>query len=155
MKNALMLYCAGLLLVCAEIFLPGIVAGTLGVICILGAIVLCYATEGAQTGSWFLLFSGVSTGLGLWLTVKIFRKSSLGKSFTLESDQTGYKASTMDASRLLNKSGTALSFLRPSGIAMIDDQRLDVLTEGEFIEQGTKIRVIKIEGNRIIVARVY
>ncbi len=47
--------------------------------------------------------------------------------------------------------GTAVSYLRPAGIASIDGRRVDVLTEGEFIAQGTPIRVVRVEGARIFV----
>lgn len=44
--------------------------------------------------------------------------------------------------------------LRPSGTVQIGDRRIDVITEGEFIPKGTKVKVIKVEGFRIVVARV-
>jgi len=47
--------------------------------------------------------------------------------------------------------GIAASYLRPAGIASIDGRRVDVLTEGEFIPQGTAIRVTRVEGARIFV----
>jgi membrane-bound serine protease (ClpP class) len=49
--------------------------------------------------------------------------------------------------------GFAHSYLRPSGKAMIHDDLFDVVTEGEFIEKGTPIVVLKIQGNRIIVSK--
>ena len=52
---------------------------------------------------------------------------------------------------LAGKTGAACTVLRPSGIAEIDGVRLNVVTEGDFIEPGTKIRVERIEGNRIVV----
>ena len=42
--------------------------------------------------------------------------------------------------------------LRPSGLATIDDERIDVVTEGEVIQKDQPIKVIEIEGNRIVVA---
>ncbi|HEY5424959.1 MAG TPA: NfeD family protein, partial [Candidatus Tumulicola sp.] len=50
--------------------------------------------------------------------------------------------------------GTAASYLRPAGIAAIEGRRVDVLTEGEFIPQGTPIRVVRVEGSRIFVEAV-
>jgi membrane-bound serine protease (ClpP class) len=51
------------------------------------------------------------------------------------------------------RTGTAITLLRPSGKAMIDDRRYDVVTRGEFLEKGTPIRVVKAKGARIVVAR--
>ena len=41
--------------------------------------------------------------------------------------------------------------LRPAGVASIDGQRVDVLTEGDFVPAGTPIRVTRVEGARIFV----
>ncbi|MCU0598259.1 MAG: serine protease [Desulfobacterales bacterium] len=49
--------------------------------------------------------------------------------------------------------GFALTFLRPSGKAEINQDLFDVVTEGEFIEQGTAVFVSDVKGNRIIVSR--
>ena len=59
-----------------------------------------------------------------------------------------------DRSALGGRTGTALSFLRPAGIASIEGQRVDVLTAGEFIPQGTPIRVVRVEGARVFVEAV-
>ena len=56
--------------------------------------------------------------------------------------------------RFLGAEGVATSYLRPSGIAKIADERVDVITEGDYVEKGTKIKVIKISANRVIVAPV-
>ena len=59
-----------------------------------------------------------------------------------------------DLSGLAGRTGTAVSFLRPAGIATIDAKRVDVLTAGEFIAQGTPIRVVRVEGARVFVEAV-
>ena len=41
--------------------------------------------------------------------------------------------------------------LHPTGIALIQNRRVDVVTRGEMLEQGQKIKVVKVEGNRIVV----
>ncbi len=53
----------------------------------------------------------------------------------------------------IGDSGTAMTFLRPSGKMKIKTEIIDVIAEGEFIEKGTSIKVIEINGNRIIVAK--
>jgi membrane-bound ClpP family serine protease len=49
--------------------------------------------------------------------------------------------------------GVALSILRPSGNARFGDAIVDVITRGEFIEPASPVRVLAIEGSRIVVAR--
>jgi membrane-bound serine protease (ClpP class) len=51
----------------------------------------------------------------------------------------------------LGRTGHAVTVLRPSGAAEIDGVRLDVVTEGEFLDPGTPVIVIRVEGGRIVV----
>jgi len=52
---------------------------------------------------------------------------------------------------LVGARGRALSRLRPAGRAEVDGRRLDVVTEGSFIEAGAPIEVVKVKANRIVV----
>jgi membrane-bound serine protease (ClpP class) len=54
---------------------------------------------------------------------------------------------------LLGHSGTALTVLRPAGTAKIEGRRVDVIAEGNFIEAGAPITVVRVEGNRVTVRR--
>ena len=56
-------------------------------------------------------------------------------------------------SELIGKSGIALTPLRPSGIAMVDGKRLDVLASGEFVAKGESVTVVSIEGIKINVEK--
>ena len=60
-------------------------------------------------------------------------------------------ALTESPSLQIGRTGTALTLLRPSGKAKIDGEVYDVLTQGEFLTKGSEIRVLKIEGTKIIV----
>ena len=53
--------------------------------------------------------------------------------------------------RWLGKRGRTSSPLRPAGIAEIEGERVDVVSEGELIEPGTPVEVIRVDGNRIVV----
>lgn len=52
---------------------------------------------------------------------------------------------------LLGKQGVTESVLRPAGIAQIEGMRVDVVTEGEFLEPGVTIVVTRVEGSRVVV----
>ena len=62
------------------------------------------------------------------------------------------RAEKKDSADLIGKTGIACTALRPSGIAEIDGTRINVVTEGDFIQSGETIRITKAEGNRIVVA---
>jgi membrane-bound ClpP family serine protease len=55
---------------------------------------------------------------------------------------------------LLGHVGTATSMLRPAGMAQFGERYVDVVTEGDFIEPGTPVQVVEVEGTRIVVKRV-
>jgi membrane-bound serine protease (ClpP class) len=59
----------------------------------------------------------------------------------------------IDFTDLINQNGTAYTDLRPSGKATISDQRLNVVTEGSFIEKDNSVKVIAVEGNRVVVRK--
>jgi len=50
--------------------------------------------------------------------------------------------------------GVAMTFLRPSGKVKIKDEVFDGITQGEFMEKGTPVKISEIKGNRIIVSRI-
>lgn len=56
-----------------------------------------------------------------------------------------------DRADLIGIVGTASSDLRPAGVARFGSERVDVVSEGEFIPAGTLVRVIRSEGNRVTV----
>jgi len=55
---------------------------------------------------------------------------------------------------LVGRAGVALTDLRPSGTAVFDDERLDVVTEGEFVKSGSGVTVLRSDGYRLVVRAV-
>ena len=66
----------------------------------------------------------------------------------------GYSSAPESDARWLGKTGRASSPLRPAGIADIDGQRVDVVSDGEHIDAGQPIRVTHVDGNRVVVRRI-
>jgi membrane-bound serine protease (ClpP class) len=66
----------------------------------------------------------------------------------------GYASAPETDQAWLGKRGTAVSPLRPAGIADLEGERVDVVSEGEYIAAGAPITVIRVEGNRIVVRRL-
>lgn len=148
MELVLTLLVVGALLLVAESVLPGLIAGIAGCCCLVVGVVEGYLKFGARTGNF--IFVAVLAGLaaGFWLWVKYFPESRLAKMFI--SSQVSGEIGT-ERPELLEKTGTALTPLRPSGTAVIDGKRVDVVTEGQMIEPGTPVHVIAVEGLRVVV----
>lgn len=131
-----------------ETLLPGMIAGILGFICLMAAVILGYRDFGYQTGS--LVLGVVLAGLllGTWCWLKFFPESRVASRFI---SHRAVGELGVDKPELLNATGTALTQLRPSGIASLDGRRVDVVTEGGLIERGTAVKVVAVEGSRIVV----
>lgn len=96
----------------------------------------------------------VSTVLLFWLATRAFPENAFMKKITLLADQGPDYVTSSDFSDLRGAIGTATSYLRPAGVALLRDRRIDVLTQGDFIPAGTPIRVTRVEGARIFVEPV-
>ena len=130
--------------------LPGLIAGIVGVICLLIAVVLAYG-ENFSTGNIVLGMVVGGLAVGTWAWLKFFPESRMAKKFIA---QRAVGDLGVDKPELLNGTGTALTQLRPSGVAQINGQRVDVVTEGGLIERGTAVKVVAVEGARIVVRAV-
>jgi membrane-bound ClpP family serine protease len=148
MATIVILLVCGAVLLLLETFLPGLIAGTIGGCCLLAAIVFGYRDFGMATGNGLLagVILGLSIGAYVWL--KYFPESRIAKRFI---SQSSVGELGVDRPDLLNCTGTTLTALRPSGMAKIQNQRVDVVTEGGFIERGSAIKVVGIEGSRVVV----
>jgi membrane-bound serine protease (ClpP class) len=141
----------GLLLLIVEIFIPGGVLGVFGAIALTAAVITGFFAFGAHGG--FLATAGmvVLGGVVIYAWVKFFPRTLVGRKITLGSDMAEAKSTPPDWPALVGKSGVARSDLRPAGVADIESQRVDVVAESGFIKGGASIRVVAVEGVRIIV----
>ena len=148
MELVIILLVAGALLLLAESVLPGMIAGLAGACCLAAAVIEGYVQFGAKTGN--LILFGVLAGLvaGFWLWLKYFPDSRVAKVFI--SRKVVGEIGT-EKPELLDQTGTALSPLRPAGTAIINGKRVDVVTEGQMIDPGTPVRVVAVEGMRVVV----
>ncbi|MCR5834026.1 MAG: hypothetical protein K6G55_05180 [Selenomonadaceae bacterium] len=65
----------------------------------------------------------------------------------------GY-TSVSDKTKLLNKTGICLTDLRPAGMVNIDGEPVDVVTEGNFLKKGDTVKVINVDGSRVLVREI-
>ncbi|MGD6795783.1 NfeD family protein [Metabacillus indicus] len=153
--ETIILFAAGIILVAAEFFVPGGIIGFIG----FGAILLSFFIATDDIG-----YMAFSLGIALLVAVSaaiifvkvfgkrmnIFKKLILRDSTNTES---GY-VSSRSRLELIGKTGVALTSMRPSGTALIEDERIDVVTEGTFIAKDQKVKVIKVEGSRVVVREI-
>ena len=135
--------------------IPGFgIAGVSGIILLVISLALAFWKLSKAWAIGVTFFAVIGVGFLIFFMVEILPKTKLGKKFILsETSPAPEDISAVDnTARYLGAEGVAISNLRPSGIAKIADERVDVITDGDFIEKGTKIKVIKTTAGRVIVS---
>ncbi len=151
MALVLTLLIAGILLLALETVLPGLVAGTIGVLCLIAGVILAYRNLGMAAGHTLLAVVMVILVAGVFAWFRFFPTSRMGARFVSRGTVGSLGVERDD---LLNQTGTALTTLRPSGVALIAGKRVDVVTEGAMVERGSPVRVVAVEGMRVVVRAI-
>ena len=155
MNNAIhvpvFLQLVGILVIIAEIIIPsgGILAllatGLFGY-----SLYLVFTNISASAGMAFIIADLIIVPILVYFGIKFLAKSPVTLRTKL-SKEDGVTAQSLDQKDYLGSLGLAITNLRPSGLARIKDERLDVVTRGEYLEKQTEIVVIAVRGNQIVV----
>lgn len=149
------LFVLGTFLLILEIFVPGGILGLLGIIALITGIMLTVDT--LAQGVFFISLLLITLAGLFALSFRMSQTRLMWERLALKTCQTqkeGYVAPKQSFAIFLDKQGIALCQLRPSGTADFNGERLDVVTEGAFVASGARIKVIAVEGTRIIVRQV-
>ena len=139
----------GLSLIIVElVFIPGTtVVGLLGLIFTIVGIVVSYRHFGNDIGFYILIGTGVTTLVALFLS---FRSGAWNR-FSLKSSIDSKVNEDMLKVLNVGDEGTTRSALRPGGTAEFANQNYEVRTTGSFVDSGTRVKIIQIQSNQIIV----
>ncbi|MEC0731372.1 nodulation protein NfeD [Bacillus spizizenii] len=153
--ETVLLFIAGAILILLEIFLPGGIIGLLGLGAIIASLFLAAGSFTVMAVS-LLIASAVSITAFILLTRVLGKRMKFFKKFVLNDStntENGY-VSNQTRMDLIGKVGVTFTPLRPAGTVIIDDERLDVVSEGSFTEKDKKVKVVKVEGSRIVVREI-
>ncbi len=141
----------GVLLILIEIFItPGIVVGSIGFVMLAIGIYGGYNTLGNTTGNYILGGTSAFLGIALYLS---FRDGAWNR-FAAK-DVIDAKANNIHELNInIGDRGISLSALRPAGTAYINEQKLEVHTDGDFILANEPIEVIKRVDQKIYIKKV-
>lgn len=145
----------GIGLLILEAFMPGFgAAGITGVILEVITLVMTWIEHGSVATLAMLLIVLLVLAIAISTSLRSITSGRLSKSSLVHSDtesnEEGYR-SVADLAVFMDREGVVSSVLRPTGIADFDGVRLNVSSEGDFIPAGTKVRIIKVEGAKILV----
>jgi membrane-bound serine protease (ClpP class) len=162
----IILFVAGVILLLVEIFIiPGFgVFGILGILFMISGLFLGLIADFPLI-DWSdisfaiiqLASTFVATGILIFIMSRLLPKSNIWNNLILVKNldaQSGYTMSRPSFIHLLNSSGKSYTDLRPAGTVVIGDERYDVVTAGEFIPRGTPVKIIRVEGSKVVVEEI-
>lgn len=150
------IFITGIALLLIEAFVPGFgVPGIGGVICIIASIVL--GANNLAVALTSLLIAFLLTLVAFVLLLKYAPRNQFFNRIVLstrEKVEDGYVSSGVQYDHYVGQQGIVKTFLRPAGTIAVGEELLDVVSEGDFIEVGTAVKIIKVEGRKIIVRKI-
>jgi membrane-bound ClpP family serine protease len=155
------LLAAAVLLFVVELFLPS--GGVLGFVAAVAAIAACVAFW--RVDPWWGIGSSLlvltSAPLAFNFAIKIMPHTPMGRALILGDEEDDTQKRAVDQQReseaakaIIGATGTAITPLRPIGLAEIEGQRIEVLAEGGPVDAGAKIRITGIVDNQVRVRPV-
>ncbi len=153
--ETLLLFLIGAALIVTEFFIAGGIAGTIGVVAIVGSIIM--AGGNPMYTALSVLIAIAVTAIGAVIIIKIFGKKLhlFNKVVLMDATDTesGY-VSNVNRTELLGQVGKTTTPLRPSGTIDLKGERIDVVSEGSYIDREKDVTIVKVEGSRIVVREV-
>jgi len=150
--ESIILFVLGIGFIVLEFFVVGGIAGILGSTAIIGSIILAGGNPMSMAIS--VLIALAIAAIGTVIIIKFFGKKLhlLNKMVLMDAtdSESGYVSNT-NRIELIGRSGLASTTLRPSGAMDLEGERIDVVTEGSYIDKGKSVIIVKVEGSRVVV----
>jgi membrane-bound serine protease (ClpP class) len=144
----------GVVVLIAEIIIPS--GGILGVITVglMGySLYLVFTTISTFAGMAFVIADIIMFPVVLFIGIKLLAKSPATLKTSL-SKTNGFSSQSEELIEFMGLTGEAVTDLRPAGTAVINNRRVDVVSRGEYIDKGTEVIVLAVEGNRVVVKQI-
>jgi len=143
----------GLILLLLELFIPGFgVSGILGLVALVAAVCLQISNPTGMLFVIAIVLFAIAAAVLLFYRSAVKGRLMRSKIILQEQiDGDSNALNTQEQQALIGRSGVALSPLRPAGIAQIDGRRVNVMTQGEFLEKDAHVTVTQVAGLKILV----
>ena len=146
---------AGVILLIVEAFMPGFgVPGISGIILLLAGVAMTWYEYGAMVGLGTTVAVLALVGVAISVSLKSASSGRLSKSDLILNDTETPPSENADMQLLVGKEGVVKNTLRPVGTAEFDCGKLHVTSDGEYVSEGQKVRIVRGEGTQIFVNKI-
>lgn len=146
---------AGVILLIVEAFMPGFgVPGISGFILLLAGVAMTWYEYGAMVGLGTTVAVLALVGVAISVSLKSASSGRLSKSDLILNDTETPPSENADMQLLVGKEGVVKNTLRPVGTAEFDCGKLHVTSDGEYVSEGQKVRIVRVEGTQIFVNKI-
>lgn len=146
---------AGVILLIVEAFMPGFgVPGISGIILLLAGVAMTWYEYGAMVGLGTTVAVLALVGVAISVSLKSASSGRLSKFDLILNDTETPPSENADMQLLVGKEGVVKNTLRPVGTAEFDCGKLYVTSDGEYVSEGQKVRIVRVEGTQIFVNKI-
>lgn len=150
----ILLFSVGILLLAAEVLVPGGIIGAIGGVMIFAGIIIAFNLFGASGGLLALVAGIVVAAIAFFMEFKVLPRTALGRRAFLTKEITSVsRAVGLEARDLIGKSAEAITMLSPTGYVRIDGQRYEAFCQTGQVPAGANLEVIGADNFRLIVAQ--
>jgi len=155
MTTVTVLFVVGVLLVAAEVLVPGAVLGVMGGLCLLSGVVTAFVQLGAAGGA---VATGIALLIGvvtLYLEFVWLPKTRLARTFSMTETVAGRsQPEVADRAAVIGREAVAVTMLAPSGYVEIDGRRYEAFCQSGQAGAGARLRVVELDNFRLIVTQI-
>lgn len=143
MTLIILLFTIGLILLAAEVLVPGGILGIAGGLALFAGCVVSFIRLGASGGLIAVVIAMLAAFVVFYIQFKILPKTRIGKRFFLKREITATSTALQDSARdLIGKAALSATVLSPSGYVTIDGKRYEAVSQSGQISPGTELEVI-------------
>ncbi|MDS3924365.1 NfeD family protein [Staphylococcus hominis] len=152
---SILLFFIGIILLIIELFVVGAVIGIIGIVLIIVSMIML--GDNILVMLFNVIVALIFSIIEWVILVKVFnRKIPFFDKVVLNdstSTEAGYRSHD-DCSYLVGKTAYTTTDLRPAGIITLDDKRIDAVSDGTFILRNKKVKILEVEGSRVVVREI-
>ena len=152
MNAIILLFVTGVVLLAAEIFLPGIIAGVIGALCMVAGCAVSFAQIGPGGGALATVVALALLGLTFYVELVWLPKTAFGKRLVVQATVDAVSQPPLaNPAEVVGKAAEAVTTLAPSGYVLVEGRRYEAFCRSGHVPKGAALRVVGLDNFRIIV----